>query len=125
MSTKLIRIPHRGVILGRPGGIIGPILTPYREELDVVRRMVQLGTSVVEVLPDGKEKKLTVANLLEEVAVAHEVPAKPAKAEAKAAPVVEKKEAPKQEQPKAQQNKNNRNNRNNNQPVEDAVVDKK
>ena len=128
MTKKLIRIPQRGPILGRPGGIIGPIHTPYYEELQTVRRMVQLGMNVVEVAADGKEKTLTITNLLEEeagkvVAPANEVKPKAEKTEPKvvAAPVKDEVvEKPKNNY----SNKNNRGNKGNNDVVEDATTKK-
>lgn len=131
MTKKLIRIPQRGPILGRPGGIIGPIHTPYYEELPTVRRMVQLGTSVIEVLANGEEKVLTVTNLLEEesgkVVAQAKAQAKP-KTE-KPAPVEEVKAAePKQEEKKqnSYSGKNNTksSNKGNNEVVEDATTKK-
>ncbi len=124
MEKLLIKIPHSGPILGRPGGIIGPILNPYYEEAETVHLMVKLGVNVVEVDPkNGKETKLTIDTLLERNPK-HEVEAAPAAP----APVEKPAEEEKKEQPAQQQNvKQNRNNGQkgkNNQPVEDAATKK-
>lgn len=133
MVKKLIRIPQRGPILGRPGGIIGPIVNPYYEELEIINRMVKAGTQVVLVDPKTKvETELTVQNILGLEGEA--VFAEPAKKEAPA-PKEVKKEEPKAEvkaevkeetkpQQKQQQQKNNKGNQKNNQVVEDAAIKK-
>lgn len=60
-NFKRIRIHSRGVIEPK-GFIIGPILTPYKEKLDVIFQLITANYNVVEVLDDGTEVILTATN---------------------------------------------------------------
>jgi hypothetical protein len=58
--TKRIHIPYNGPIYAKQG-VYGPIVTPYKEDLDVIQQMLVAGIPVYEVV-DGREIKLTLSN---------------------------------------------------------------
>ncbi len=132
-KTKLVKITQNGPIMGLPGGIIGPILTPHRRTIKDIVAMLKFGTKVAEVTPTG-DKELTLDGVLN---VKEEAVKETVKPEAKDEPKVEKpveakveetvvEEATEKVEEKQQNknNKNNRNNRSNNQKVEDAKTKK-
>ena len=62
---KKIKILTSGPIRAK-GLIYGPVLTPFMENEDTIFALLAAGVDVVEVLPDGKEVKLTVMNFKED-----------------------------------------------------------
>ncbi len=61
VEKKMIKILHNGPIYPK-GGITGPILTPYMEDVRTIFLMITRGIKVVEVLPDGNEITLNTIN---------------------------------------------------------------
>ena len=60
-TTKRIKILTSGHIPSK-GNIYGPVLTPYRETLSSIFGFLAAGVEVVEVLSNGQEVPLTIAN---------------------------------------------------------------
>ena len=60
-ATKRIKILTSGHIPSK-GNIYGPVLTPYRETLSSIFGFLAAGVEVVEVLSNGQEVPLTIAN---------------------------------------------------------------
>ena len=60
-ATKRIKILTSGHIPSK-GNIYGPVLTPYRETISSIFGFIAAGVEVVEVLSNGQEVPLTVAN---------------------------------------------------------------
>jgi len=60
-TKKMIKILQRGPIYPK-GGISGPILTPYMEDVRTIFIMITRGIKVVEVLSDGTEVVLNTMN---------------------------------------------------------------
>ena len=61
MNEKKIKVLTGG-LLNVPGFLYGPILTPYKEKLSVIYRLIVSGINVVEVCDDGREIVLTRDN---------------------------------------------------------------
>ena len=61
MDSKRIKILTSGVIPVK-GFFCGPILTPHRETISNIYRLISAGINVVEVLDNGSEVKLTMMN---------------------------------------------------------------
>lgn len=59
---KLITIDTRGPIWLKQG-IIGPIITPYLEEVSLITVMLRQGLAVTEVLETGERLPLTLENV--------------------------------------------------------------
>lgn len=60
-NRKKIVIPHRGPIMAK-GGIYGPILTPYLEELHLIQALIIGRVKVEEVLSNGMHIPLDLTN---------------------------------------------------------------
>ena len=60
---KKIVIPYNGYIESKK--INGPVTFPYMETIKEIRKMLSRGVTVLEVLPNGERKELTLSNLVE------------------------------------------------------------
>ena len=60
-TRKKIKILSNGPIWEK-AGVMGPILTPYMEDIDAIIRLLVDGIELVEVLDNGKELPLTFMN---------------------------------------------------------------
>lgn len=60
---RKIVIPYNGYIESKK--IHGPVTFPYMETTKEIRKMLSRGVNVLEVLPDGERKELTLSNLVE------------------------------------------------------------
>ena len=60
-QKKSIRIPGGGPIWEK-GGLIGPINTPYSEDIKTIASMLMSGRQVIEVLNNNTEMNLTLHN---------------------------------------------------------------
>lgn len=58
---KKIKILTPGIINAK-GFIVGPVITPYIEECEMIFKMISTGVNVVEVLDNGSEITLNVSN---------------------------------------------------------------
>lgn len=61
VQKKRIRIPGHGPIWQK-GGLIGPINSPYYEDIHTIASMIMAKREVIEVIKDGVEVTLTLAN---------------------------------------------------------------
>lgn len=86
MAKKRIIVPHHGPILIK-GGMYGPILSPFMEEISEISRLLSSGVAVTEILSDGSEVKLTMKNFDKnnDIAATEKAAADAAAAEQKAA----------------------------------------
>ena len=60
-DTKMIKILSEKHVYSK-GGIYGPVLTPFRETVANIFLMLLENIELSEVLPDGKEVKVTFQN---------------------------------------------------------------
>ena len=137
-QRKQITIPQTGPIWTK-GGIMGPIITPYHEDVDTIRLMLSNGVKLNEVLEDGTQQPLTLESLAKlqapEVVKAAEVIEKVENKEPEVTtpdadkepeattPAEPQKEQQHQQQGKKEKGNKNFNNQNNNR-VQDPVVKK-
>lgn len=62
-ARKPIKVLDRKMVLTSRGLVRGPILRPYQEKVDAIFTMLsRYDANIVEVLPNGKEVKLTLQN---------------------------------------------------------------
>ena len=61
MKKKRIIIPQNGPIYGK-GGVMGPITTPYMEDINTIAIILIRGSRVVEVLDSGEHVELDLNN---------------------------------------------------------------
>jgi hypothetical protein len=145
-KRKMITIPHNGPIYPK-GGIMGPITTPFSEEIKTVGLLLMRGFPVSEALENGELLPLSVSNfdkdnnvvvpvevketkeeeaarLEAEEAVRLELleaEAEAKKAEEKAAAEAKAAEAKKQQQQQQQKNKHERNDQKQRQTADDVT----
>jgi len=57
----MITVHYNGPIYAK-GGVCGPILTPYKEDIETIFKMITQGIKVVEILEDGTTVVLNLTN---------------------------------------------------------------
>lgn len=110
---KMITVHYNGPIRAK-GGVCGPILTPYNEDIDTIFKMLTQGIKVVEVLKDKSEVILNLSNFNTDNEPVEETETKVVEDKVEPTPVVQ----PVQQNQHFNNKKKNKHNKYNNQYVQ-------
>lgn len=75
-STKMIKIPSRGIVTTSRGRVVTPVYNPYRESTEMIYKMLcndKPTPKIIEVLPNGREIPLTLQNYDKDNELVHPV----------------------------------------------------